>query len=218
MVLGGILAMRLFAANSAEVIATEPPAASLRPLPDSPLSDGAAASSPDSSASPPPVSEGHGISDRGDDTAASENAPCVIYLTGHVQEPGLVELTEGARVGDAIEAAGGFTPRADVASVNLARPVTDGEHLHVRAPGESAPPSAGRTRETTDVESEEPINVNTADSSRLQELPGIGPALAARIIEHRKANGPFTSVDQLDDVSGIGSALLSRLRDHVRVS
>lgn len=134
-----------------------------------------------------------------------------VHVSGAVAAPGLYVLDEGARVVDAISAAGGFTPGADEQGVNLARPISDGEQLHVPTMGEvraaAGPESAGDGR----------VNLNTADAAALDTLPRIGPAMAQRIIDWRDANGRFTSVEDLLAVPGIGDKMLETLRDLVTV-
>ncbi len=139
-----------------------------------------------------------------------------MHVLGAVAKPGLVELASGARVVDAVAAAGGFTPDADPAGVNLARPVVDGEQLTVLAVGQVPPPVAGSAGIGGSSGSDDGIvHLNTADASALDTLPRIGPALAQRIIDWRDANGPFTSVDQLLEVAGIGDAVFAGLADRV---
>ncbi len=144
----------------------------------------------------------------------------VVQVVGQVRHPGVVTLHSGARVEDAVEAAGGATTSADLTRVNLARKVVDGEQIQVPKPGEAVtPPPAAAAPDpgasasgTTAV-----VDLNTADEAALEELPGIGPVLAARIVEWRQQNGQFTSVDELAEVSGIGDKMLQQLRSHVRV-
>jgi competence protein ComEA len=141
---------------------------------------------------------------------------------GAVREPGLVQLPGGARIADAVEAAGGPTREADLSGVNLARPVTDGEQLHVPRPGETPVAAAGGDTGVPGAPGApgaggDTVDLNTADAPTLETLPGIGPALAQRIIEWRTAHGPFGSVDELRDVSGIGPAVLERIRPAARV-
>ena len=142
-------------------------------------------------------------------------APLLVHVLGAVAAPGLVELAPGARVVDAVAAAGGFTPEADPAAVNLARPVVDGEQLVVLAVGQAPPPAAGAGGGSGPAAGDGTVHLNTADVAALDTLPRIGPALAQRIIDWREANGPFTSVDQLLDVAGIGDAVFSGLADRV---
>ncbi|WP_321575501.1 helix-hairpin-helix domain-containing protein [Oerskovia douganii] len=152
----------------------------------------------------------------GDGDAASVVSDVVVHVVGAVAAPGLVTVPEGSRVADALTAAGDATPDADLAGVNLAREVVDGEQIVVPRPGEvvaAAPgPASGGNEASTG-----PVDLNAADEAALDALSGIGPVLAARIVEWREANGPFTTVEELGEVSGIGDALLARLRDQVRV-
>lgn len=143
----------------------------------------------------------------------------VVHVAGQVAAPGIHELAAGARVVDAIEAAGGLTPEADAARINLAAPIADGERLYVLAAGEEAPPVAVGSPPAGGGEPPEsgPVNLNTADEAALDALPGVGPATAAAILEHRGKVGGFTSVEQLLDVPGIGEAKLEALRDLVTV-
>ncbi len=157
----------------------------------------------------------------GDDASPSpavDVLPLLVHVLGAVAEPGLVELAAGARVVDAVAAAGGFTPDADPAGVNLARPVVDGEQLVVPAVGQAPPApaaSAGGTGGGAATAADGVVHLNTADLAALDTLPRIGPALAQRIIDWRDANGPFTSVDQLLEVAGIGDTVFSGLTDKV---
>jgi competence protein ComEA len=154
------------------------------------------------------------VSESGGDVAG---APLLVHVLGAVTRPGLVELDAGARVVDAVAAAGGFTAEADPAGVNLARPVVDGEQLIVLAIGQVPPVAAGGDGGGAGAAGagDGLVHLNTADVATLDTLPRIGPALAQRIIDWREANGPFTSVDQLLDVAGIGDAVFSGLADKV---
>ena len=137
-----------------------------------------------------------------------------------VGAPGVVSLPEGARVVDAIEAAGGAREDADTDQLNLARPVVDGEQVRVPVVGEvleAASPGPQASSTASGGSGAGPINVNTATASELEALPGIGPALAERIVSHREANGPFKSLDDLTDVPGIGKAKLEALRTEATV-
>lgn len=141
-------------------------------------------------------------------------AELVVDVVGAVVRPGVVRLPPGSRVVDALDAAGGALTDADVARLNLARVLVDGEQVVVPRPGDpvpAAPPAAGGGEGGATL-----VDLNSADEATLDTLPGIGPVLAARIVEHRAA-GPFASVDDLVDVPGIGQALLEDLRDLVRV-
>ena len=151
-------------------------------------------------------------------TAPSEPTSVVVHVAGAVLVPGVYDLPAGSRVVDAVEAAGGLAPSADPARVNLAAPLADGQRVYVLATGEDAAPAApGDTAEAGDAQAPGPVNLNTADGPALESLPGIGPATAAAILEHRAKVGRFTSVEQLLDVPGIGEAKLDALRDLVTV-
>jgi competence protein ComEA len=138
----------------------------------------------------------------------------VVDVVGRVHRPGIVRLPSGARVVDAVQAAGGTTKGAAVYRINLARPVVDGEQIFV--PGKDDPlPSLPRT--TSGSSEDGPVDLNTATAADLEELPGIGPVLADRIVDWRTEHGRFTTVDELREVDGIGEKLMSRLRSLVRV-
>lgn len=148
----------------------------------------------------------------------------LVHVVGKVRAPGVVSLARGARVADAIEAAGGATSKAALAAINLARVVVDGEQIVVVKP---APGSGGAARGAVagsaggaggagaSAAAESLVSLNTADAAALEQLPRIGPALAQRIVAWRDANGGFTSVDQLLRVSGIGAKTLDGFRDRV---
>ena len=169
-------------------------------------------------------------------SASSPTAPTkvwaagvVVHVVGKVRKPGLQRLPAGSRVADAVEAAGGAIKGADLARVNLARMLVDGEQVVVPAPGDPDPPGAptaggggGGTRGSgggsaaggsgTGSGGGEPVSINTADLSGLDTLPGVGPVLAQRILDWRTEHGRFTTVDELGEVSGIGEKMMERLR------
>jgi competence protein ComEA len=161
------------------------------------------------------------------------DGPVVVSVVGLVHKPGLVTLAPGARIADALTAAGGAVDGADLIGLNMARRVTDGEQILVGivpAPGQpaamgssisSGPAGAAPTdAPSTDGKTSTPgglVDLNTATVEELDTLPGIGPVTAAAIVAWRDANGRFTSVDQLGDVDGIGPARLEKLRTLVRV-
>jgi competence protein ComEA len=143
----------------------------------------------------------------------SEVSPTVVVsVVGLVARPGLVTLPVGSRVADAVEAAGGLLPEADAATINQAALVSDGEQIAVGVPG--APPAAPAS---TSGGSGGPVDLNTATVAELDALPGIGPVLAQRIVEHRTTVGPFTSAEELDDVPGIGPSIAAELAALVSV-
>lgn len=138
-------------------------------------------------------------------------APLGVYVTGAVMQPEtVVTLPPGSRVEDAINAAGGALVDADLEHLNLAAPLRDGDHVHVPRYGEVSA-SAGAVGSTGGA-----LNINTATAEELETLPGIGPALAARIIAYREQNGNFTSMADLEAVSGIGPSLISQLETLIR--
>ena len=139
----------------------------------------------------------------------------VVDVVGAVARPGLHELPAASRVADAVEAAGGLTAEADRLRLNLAEPLSDGSRLWVPAVGESAGPEvvpvtagAGEGGGRAGAR----LNINTASATALEGLPGIGPALATAIVEHRQRSGPFSAVDELVEVSGIGPVKLEQIR------
>lgn len=136
--------------------------------------------------------------------------PLLIYVSGAVQRPDVYPLPVGSIVKDAISAAGGPAPDADLERINLAAALSGGQQVHVPRQGEVASPVLpGRSATLGDGL----INVNTADAALLETLPGIGPVLAQRIVAHRDANGPFQSVQDLLAVQGIGQATLDEFQD-----
>ncbi|MGY1593128.1 helix-hairpin-helix domain-containing protein [Geodermatophilus sp. SYSU D00708] len=144
--------------------------------------------------------------------AADASPTVVVSVVGLVSRPGLVTLPAGARVADAVTAAGGLLPEADPASVNLAAVVSDGQQVAVGVPGAApAGPAAAGTAGTGLVD------LNTATVADLDALPGIGPVLAQRIVDHREQQGRFASVEQLDDVPGIGPSTYAELAELVTV-
>ena len=155
---------------------------------------------------PPPVAASVPI------TPLPQTSPAgiVVDVGGRVRRPGLVTLPPGSRVADAIRAAGGVVRPADLALVNLAAKVSDGELLLIGVPG-AAPDGSGVAG------SGGPVNLNTATADELDALPGIGPVLAQRIIDWRTAHGGFASVKDLDQVSGIGASIFAEISSLVAV-
>jgi competence protein ComEA len=179
----------------------------------------------------------------GASAGAAPSAPgagrVVVHVLGAVRRSGVVELPASSRVGDALERAGGATDDADLDRLNLARVLTDGERLYVprvgqqevpealgpMADGAAAGPTAGAGAGAgsgggsagTGGEESAVVDLNTADQTALETLPGIGPGLAGRIIAWRDEHGRFTAVEDLLDVSGIGDVRFAELRDRVRV-
>jgi competence protein ComEA len=160
------------------------------------------------------------------------NQPVVVSVVGLVHTPGLVTLAPGARIADALKAAGGSTDGADTSGLNMARQVDDGEQIVVGmapvkgqpavlgssvSPGSAAPGTPSTPSRPTKGAPTGLINLNTATVEQLDTLPGVGPVRAAAIVAWRNANGKFTSVDQLGEVDGIGPGRLEKLRPLVRV-
>lgn len=159
--------------------------------------------------------------------------PVVVSVVGLVHEPGLVTLDPGARIADALGAAGGPLDGADLLGLNMARRVADGEQIIVGIAPAPGTPTAMGSSVTADNATAAPadasapadgtaapdavVDLNTATVEQLETLPGIGPVTASAIVAWRETNGPFSSVEQLGDVDGIGPARLEKLRDRVRV-
>jgi competence protein ComEA len=139
-----------------------------------------------------------------------------VDVIGAIQRPDLYYLPEGARVADAIKAAGGFAPDADREAVNLAARLRDEQQVRVPRVGDSQV-VARDVEPTGDARIGGQLDLNLADAAALEALPGVGPTIASRIIDYRKAHGPFRSVDQLDEISGIGAETLAELRNLVTV-
>lgn len=145
--------------------------------------------------------------------AVSEPVDVYVHVAGAVVEPGVYQLHVGARVRDAVVAAGGPTDAADWNALNLAAPAVDGTRVYVPTVGEEVP--APLTVSPATGTGPTMVDVNAATVDELDELPGIGPATAAAIVTERERNGPFLDVDDLDRVPGIGPAKLESLRDLV---
>ncbi|MFM2154979.1 MAG: hypothetical protein RL382_880 [Actinomycetota bacterium] len=135
-----------------------------------------------------------------------------VDVTGAVNKPGVYSLTGRSRVIDAIKAAGDSAPGADLSTINLARVLNDGEQIYV----DSTVVNAAGHRVSKKVSSG-PININRATARQLDALDGIGPVIAARIVEYRKINGSFLSIDDLQKVSGIGTAKFAQIKSKVRI-
>jgi competence protein ComEA len=140
----------------------------------------------------------------------------LVHVAGAVARPGVYEFEKGARVVDALRAAGGPVPGADVNSINLARPLSDGERVYVPRKGEAPPPEAGGPAGTGSSAGQK-VNINTATATELDSLPGVGPVLAQRIVDYRSKHGPFRSVRDLMKVEGIGQKKFDALKDYVTV-
>ena len=161
--------------------------------------------------------------------ASPANTHIVISVVGKVANPGLVTLADGARVADAVRAAGGVLPGTDVTALNLARKLADGEQIYVGIP---VPPGAADPAMPTDsgdatapsskskkgkAAPGQKVDLNTASASDLETLPGVGDATAQRIINWRSQHGSFSSIDELRNVGGIGQAKFAKIKDLVTV-
>ena len=147
--------------------------------------------------------------------AVETKAQVYVYVTGAVANPGVYSLDEGLRVCDAVEAAGGLAEDADASTVNLARVLSDGEHIALPTKAEVetalAQGSAGGAAASSLV------NINTADASALETLSGVGSATAQAIISDREQNGPFSTIEDLMRVDGIGEKKFAKLKDSICV-
>jgi len=146
----------------------------------------------------------------------AEDTAAAIYVDigGEVKNPMLAELKDGSRVDDAIKAAGGVTENADLTDVNRAAFLEDGEKIYIPAKPEFEETAEGTY---TEVYSDGKININTADAVKLQELDGVGPATAEKIIDYREQNGRFSSIEDIKNVSGIGEKTFEKMKGDIKV-
>ena len=147
-------------------------------------------------------------------------SPLVIHVVGEVNQPGVYELPQGARLGDAIAAASGFGPNADPQQLNLAELLSDGQRILV--PAALATPVIGGEVEAGRVEVVEvlpafPLDINTASQAELEALPEIGPITAEKIIAYRQEHGSFQSIEEIQNVNGIGPATFEAIKDLIQV-
>ena len=158
-----------------------------------------------------------------------------VHIVGKVNKPGVYDLEPGSRVMDAVKAAGGALPNADLESINLVEKLEDGQQIYIVLKGQIPPPAVSvvkggsRARSLTRPEGSREnsgttkltmpgqgtVNINTAGLNELQRLPGVGPATAQKIIDYRMKNGRFNVVDELDEVKGIGPAKLAKMRPFI---
>jgi competence protein ComEA len=137
-----------------------------------------------------------------------------VHVVGAVRRPGLYRLEDGARIADALRRAGGATRKADLSLVNLAAQISDGSQIVV--PKRVPPTAAGAApADPGAASSRGPVHLNTATVEQLDELPGVGPVTAQKIVEYREQHGAFSSVEDLDAIPGIGPARLEQLRELV---
>jgi competence protein ComEA len=165
-----------------------------------------------------PATPSGGVSPGASSPPSGDGTDVVVHVAGQVRSPGVYRLSDGDRVIDAVDHAGGALRRADLDAVNLAAPVVDGMQVFIPGRDEtptSGAPGGGGAAAAGGVPAVGPVDLNRADAAALDQLPGVGPATAEAIVRHRDVNGPFASVDDLLDVPGIGPAKLDALRDLV---
>jgi len=168
---------------------------------------GAGTTTPGAQLPPPPAAAGPGIT-------GLPSSRVVVDVVGAVRRPGLYRLAQGSRIADAIARAGGASRKADLAQVNLAAPLADGEQVVV--PRRGGPGSvSGDGTPAAPGGAAAPVQLSTATLEQLDTLPGVGPVTAQKILDYREKHGAFSSVDELDAVPGIGPKRLDQLRDLV---
>ena len=155
-----------------------------------------------------------------DAAATAESNPpkqeITVYVTGAVNKPGLVKVPEGARAADAVNACGGLLPTADGEKINMAQSLKDGQQLKVpEKTGTNSKTDSGKRDKTKAADSGEKVNINTADEKALDTLPGVGPAMAKRIIEYRESEGAFQSIEDIKKIRGIGEAKFAKMKDKI---
>lgn len=147
-------------------------------------------------------------------------APIVVHVTGAVNDPGVISLSQGSRIQDAITAAGGFTDHADIQNLNLAAYLEDGKYIQVPAIATITATIENPPLPTWGVRSfviDSKININTASQQELESLPFIGSEYALRIIAYRNANGPFETIEAIQEVYGIGPKTFENIKDLITV-
>lgn len=142
-------------------------------------------------------------------TEAPEERAVYVYVTGAVRKPGLYSFPGTVRIGEAVQSAGGAVPYADTAAINYAGEAGDGTHVHIPYNLEGIPAGSDEANGL--------ININEADEKKLTELPGIGPAMAQRIMDYRNEHGAFKDCGELQQVKGIGVAKYKTIKDKVTV-
>lgn len=163
-----------------------------------------------------------------ENSEANSGETIIVHVAGEVKKPGIIELPEGARIVDAIEVAGGATKNANLEEVNLAYVLSDGQKIYIPNKNEK---DISQNKEYITVgsgnnviiqdkvtgEKNQKVNINDAKQEELEELPGIGPSIAKKIIEYREQNGKFTSIDELQEVKGIGESKYENIKEYVMV-
>jgi len=150
-------------------------------------------------------------------SAGASPAAIIVDVAGWVREPGVYEFTPGDRVIDAVDRAGGPRRGADLTTLNLAAPLTDGTQIVIAKPGSTTSGDPGSSGDGSTAGGTTLININSAGETELEDLPGVGPVTAAAIIDYRTQNGPFATIDDLIDVTGIGPSTLEQIRPFATV-
>lgn len=144
-----------------------------------------------------------------------------VHVTGEVKKQGLIYVKQGARVADAIEKAGGETSEADLSQINLAYILEDGQKIYIPNKNEKISQyitkNKGNNENNNTDKEDKKVNINTANQSELDELPGIGPSTAQKIIEYREENGNFETIEDVQNVKGIGDAKFEEIKDKITV-
>lgn len=159
-----------------------------------------------------------------------EKVKIVVHISGEVVNPGVISLDEGSRLIDAINSSGGLTSKADISKVNLAYVLEDAQKIYIPSiddkdeivyisedSGNTGVVTSGNGGISTKKEEKLMININTANEEQLEQLPGIGTSIATRIVEYRKENGKFNSIEDIKNVSGIGDAKFNKIKDNICV-
>ena len=159
-----------------------------------------------------------------------EKAKIVVHISGEVANPGVISLDEGSRLIDAINSSGGLTSKADISKVNLAYVLEDAQKIYIPSiddkdeivyisedSGNTGVVTSGNGQTSTKKEEKLMININTANEEQLEQLPGIGTSIATRIVEYRKENGKFNSMEDIKNVRGIGDAKFNKIKDNICV-
>lgn len=149
----------------------------------------------------------------------------IVHVTGEVKKPGVVRVKEGSRVEDIVKAAGGLTENADISNINLAYVVEDGTKIRIPSTDdekqeEYITQSIGEgiiMQEESNNSRSSIVNINTANETELEELPGIGASIAEKIIEYRNKNGKFKSIEDIKNVTGIGDSKFEKIKESIRV-
>lgn len=147
-----------------------------------------------------------------------KNTNIIVHITGCVENEGIVELEEGSRIADAIEASGGLTLDANLENVNLAYQLQDGQKIKIPSNIEDEEDTVQEEIIISDEQNAEEININIATQTELETIPGIGPSTALKIIEYRTRNGKFKTIEDIKNVSGIGEAKYETIKDYICVN